>query len=73
VHFPSSSLGTEHHIVFDIERNIIDTIVGNMLCDPADEFDNDDDVDVEDPVFGSEAELNAVMCLRLEAAVTAQS
>ncbi len=44
-----------------------------MLFDPADESNNDEDVDVEDLVFGSEVELNAIMRLRLEVAVTAKS
>ncbi len=44
-----------------------------MLFDPADESNNDEDVDVEDPIFGSEAKLNVVMFLRLEVAATAKS
>ncbi|CAK9230317.1 unnamed protein product [Sphagnum troendelagicum] len=37
------------------------------------ESNNDEDVDVEDLVFGSEVELNVVMRLRLEAAVIVKS
>jgi hypothetical protein len=44
-----------------------------MLFNPTDESDNDEDADVEDLVFGSEAELNAIMRLRLEAVATAKS
>jgi len=51
VHFPSSSLGTEHQIVFDINKNIVDTIVGNMLFNLVDKSDNNEDVDVEDLCF----------------------
>ncbi len=52
--------------------NIVDTIVGDMLFDLADESDNDED-NVEDPVFGTEAKLNVVMCLCLEAATIVKS
>ncbi|CAM6067806.1 unnamed protein product [Sphagnum tenellum] len=60
-------------IIFDIDKNIVNTIVGNMLFDLADESDNNEDVDVEDHVFGSEVEFNAVMCLHLDANTTAKS
>jgi len=73
VHFPSSSLGAECQIVFCINRNIVDTIFGDMLFDPVENFDNDDDDDVEDHVFGREAEFNVVMCLRLKVVATAKS
>lgn len=66
-------MGVERQIVFDIDKNIVDTIVGDMLFNPADEFDNDEDADVEDLVFGSEVELNAIMRLHLEAAAIAKS
>ncbi len=69
-HFPSSSLGTKCQIVFNIDTNIVDTIVGDMLFDLVDEFNNNEDVDVEDPVFSSEVDLNVVMHLRLEAVAT---
>jgi len=65
-------LGVECQIVFDIDMNIVDTIVGDMLFDLADESDNDED-NVEDPVFGTEAKLNVVMCLCLEAATIVKS
>jgi len=44
-----------------------------MLFDLVDEFDNDEDANVEDLVFGNEAELNAIMHLCLEAVATAKS
>jgi len=66
-------LGTEHQIIFDIDKNIVDTIVGNMLFNLVDESGNDEDSDVEDPISDSEAELNAVMRLHLEVIATAKS
>jgi len=44
-----------------------------MLFDLVDELDNDEDVNAEDLVFGSEAEFNAIMHLRLEVVATAKS
>jgi hypothetical protein len=44
-----------------------------MLFDPINKSDNNEDVDVEDHVFGNEAELNVVMRLCLEAAIIAKS
>ncbi len=61
-YYSSSSLGTECQIVFDINRNIVDTIISNMLFDLANDSNNDEDFDVEDLVFGNEVELNVVMC-----------
>jgi len=52
--------------------NIVDAIVGDMLFDLADEFDNDED-NVEDPVFDTEAKLNVVMCLCMEAVTIVKS
>ncbi len=62
-HFPSSSLGAERQIVFDIEKDIVDVIVHDMMFDPADIVDSDADSDVEenDPAFGSDAERDAVL------------
>ncbi len=56
-HFQSSSLGVERQIVFDIDNNIIDTIVGDMLFNLVDEFDNDEDADVEDLNFDNKLSL----------------
>ena len=36
VHFPSSSLGVERQIVYDIKEDIVDTIVGDMMFNPID-------------------------------------
>ncbi|KAH9554008.1 hypothetical protein CY35_08G042000 [Sphagnum magellanicum] len=45
--------------------NIIDTIVGNMLCDPADEFDNDDDVSCgASNIIGCTYDVLGYPCLR---------
>jgi hypothetical protein len=73
VHFSSSSLGVECQIVFNIDKNIVDTIVGNMLFDPANESNNYEDTDVEDPIFGSEVEFNIVMHLHLKVVATTKS
>jgi hypothetical protein len=54
-------------------RNIVDTIFGDMLFHPVENFDNDDDDDLEDHVFGREADLNVVMCLRFKVVATAKS
>ncbi len=62
-HFPSSSLGAERQIVFDIEKDIVDVIVHGMMFDPADIVNNDADNDAEenDPAFDSDAERDAVL------------
>jgi hypothetical protein len=35
-HFPSLSLGAERQIVYNIEKDIVDTIVGDMMFNPKD-------------------------------------
>jgi hypothetical protein len=62
-HSPSSSLGAERQIIFDIEKDIVDVIVRGMMFDPVDIVDSDADSDAEenDPTFGSEAERDAVL------------
>jgi hypothetical protein len=35
-HFPFSSLGAERQFVHDIEKDIVDTIVGDMMFNPKD-------------------------------------
>ncbi len=50
-------MGVERQIVFDIDNNIIDTIVGDMLFNLVDEFDNDEDADVEDLNFDNKLSL----------------
>jgi hypothetical protein len=44
-----------------------------MLFDLVDESDNDEDADVEDHVFGNEAEFNAIMHLCLEVGAIVKS
>jgi len=63
VHFPSSFLGAERQIVFDIEKDIVDVIVCGMMFDPVDIIDSDADNDAEenDLAFGSDAERDAVL------------
>ena len=61
-HFASESLGAEQQKVYDIERGIVDTIVGKMMFNPSDDDDSDEDNDMEeDPGFGSPAELQALL------------
>jgi hypothetical protein len=62
-HFPSSSLGTECQIVFDIEKDIVDVIIHGMMFDPANIVDNDANSDAEenDLAFGNDVERNVVL------------
>ena len=61
VYFPSSSLGAELQIVYDI-KDIVDTIVGDMMFNPEDQDDSDANNDAdEEPAFGSAAELYALL------------
>jgi hypothetical protein len=61
VHFLSSSLGAKRQIVYDIEKDIVDTIVGDMMFNPEDQDDSDADHDAnEEPAFDSAAEINAL-------------
>jgi hypothetical protein len=62
-HFPSSSLGAQRQIVFDIEKDIVDVIIRGTMFEPADIVDSDADNDVEenDPAFGSDAERDAIL------------
>jgi hypothetical protein len=73
-HFPSSSLGAERQIVFDIKKDIMDMIVRGMMFDPADIVDSDADNDAEDNdlAFGSDAERNAVLCRCIQKAALAK-
>ncbi len=67
VHFPSSSLGAERQIVCNIEKDIVDTIVGNMMFNPEDQDNSDADHDAdEEPTFGSAAEINALLFRRCQ-------
>jgi len=66
-YFPSSSLGAERQIVFNIEKDIVDVIIRGMMFDPANIVDNDansdadSDAEENDPAFGSDAERDAVL------------
>ncbi len=61
-HFLSSSLGIERQIVYDIEKDIVDTIVGDMMFNPEDQDDSDADHDTdEEPAFGNAAEINVLL------------
>ncbi len=60
-HFPSSSLGAKRQIVYDIKKDIVDTIVGDMMFNPEDQDDSDADHDTdEEHAFGSAGEINAL-------------
>ncbi|OAE31371.1 hypothetical protein AXG93_3789s1110 [Marchantia polymorpha subsp. ruderalis] len=61
-YFPSSSLGAEREMVFDIKKNIVDVIVGDMMFEANDDdIDNNPDDDMnKPPAFGSNAKRNAV-------------
>jgi hypothetical protein len=65
VHFPSLSLGAERQIVYDIEKDIVDTIVGDMMFNLKDQDDSDADHDAdEEPAFGNAVEINALFLRR---------
>jgi hypothetical protein len=73
VHFPSSSLGAERQIVYDIEKDILDTIVGDMMFNPEDQDDSDADHDADEELaFGSAAEINALHLRHRQVAVKAK-
>ncbi|CAM6016460.1 unnamed protein product [Sphagnum balticum] len=72
-HFPSLSLGTERQIVYDIEKDIVDTIVGDMMFNPEDQDDNNANHDAdEERAFGNAAEINALLLRRCQAATKAK-
>ncbi len=61
MHFLSSSLGIKRQIVYDIEKDIVDIIVGDMMFNPEDQDDSDADHNAnEEPAFGSATEINAL-------------
>jgi hypothetical protein len=62
-HFSSSSLGAEHQIVFDIEKDIVDVIVRDMMFDLVDIVDSDADNDAEenDPAFDNDTKHDVVL------------
>jgi len=60
-HFPSSSLGVERQIAYDIEKDNVDTIVGDMMFNPKDQHDSDANHDADEELaFGSAAEINVL-------------
>ncbi|CAM6010566.1 unnamed protein product [Sphagnum balticum] len=72
-HFPSSSLGVERQIVYDIKKDIVDIIVGDMMFNPEDQDDSDADHDVdEEPTFGNAAEINVLLLRRCQAVAKAK-
>jgi hypothetical protein len=61
-HFMSSSLGAERQIVYNIEKDIMDTIVGDIMFNPEDQDDSDADHDAnEGPAFGNAANINVLL------------
>ncbi|CAK9219971.1 unnamed protein product [Sphagnum troendelagicum] len=62
-HFPSSSLGVERQIVFDIEKDIVDVIICGMMFDPVDIVDSNahNDAEENDPAFGNDAKRDAIL------------
>jgi hypothetical protein len=54
-HFVSKSMG-ERQIVFDINKDIVKTIVDNMIYKIEDETNNDNEDIEENHVFGNEVE-----------------
>ncbi len=76
-HFASESLGAERQKVFDIEKGIVETIVGEMMFSPDDDVNSDEDNDAmmeeqEDPGFGSGADLQALLRQRGATVTTAR-
>jgi hypothetical protein len=72
-HFPSLSLGAERQIVYNIEKDIVDTIVDDMMFNPKDQNNSDVDHDAdEEPAFGNAVEINALLLQRRQAAAKAK-
>ncbi len=72
-HFPSSSLGAERQIVYDIEKDIVDTIVGDMMFNPENQDDSDADHDADEELaFGSAAKINALRLRHRQVAAKAK-
>jgi len=66
-------LGAERQIVYDIEKDILDTIVGDMMFNPEDQDDSDADHDAdEEPAFGSAVEINVLRLRHRQAAAKAK-
>jgi hypothetical protein len=72
-HFSSSSLGAEQQIVYNIEKDIVDTIVGDMVFNPEDQDDSDADNDMDEELaFGNAIEINALLLRRRQVATKAK-
>ncbi len=72
-HFLSSFLGAERQIVYNIKKDIVDTIVGDMMFNPEDQDDSDANHDGdEEPAFGSAAEINALLLQHRQATTKAK-
>ncbi|CAK9869333.1 unnamed protein product [Sphagnum jensenii] len=72
-HFSTSSLGVERQIVYDIEKDIVDTIVGDMMFNPKDQDDSDADHDAdEEPAFDNVAEINVLHLRHCQTAAKAK-
>ena len=75
-HFASESLGAERQKVFDIEKGIMEAILGEMMFSPDDDVSSDEDNDAmmeeHDPGFGSGAELQALLRQRGATVTTAR-
>ena len=67
-YFAGSSRG-ERAIAFDLNKDIVEVLIGEMLFDNFGEEDHDDD---EDFIEGDEAERRTILDKRREAAVTAK-
>ncbi len=72
-HFSSSSLGAKREIVYDIEKDIVDTIVGDMMFNPENQDDSDANHDADEELaFDSAAEINALRLRHRQAAAKAK-
>jgi hypothetical protein len=55
-------LGVERQIVYNIKKDIMDIIVGDIMFNPENQDDSDADHDADEgPAFGSAAEINVLL------------
>lgn len=72
-HFPSS-LEDERDLVYEIERDIVDIIVGNMMFNPEEQEESDVEDEEEDThLFGSMGENNTQLTQRRQAATKSKA
>jgi hypothetical protein len=72
-HSLSSSLGVERQIVYDIKKDIMDIIVGDMMFNLEDQDDSDANHDTdEEPAFGNAAEINVLLLRHRQATAKAK-